>query len=414
LPGGNPGSTGAIEIYGAFLSSGSTPTVTIPGVTITGYPFVSDQQVNVSYSIPAAVSLGARNLSLQTARGVSTTNPAYFVSTVSLSASATQEQGKPNHYFCLKGSSDLTITASLNPSNTPDTVLVWQGGAPASDNVHRKVSCGNPGDVTVGVAVGLGAAQAASMVVHVIDGQTPVSPGSLVPKTWTSGGSANTYNNFGNTVVSIGQQGVVAPTYSVDPYWGGNAWVFRLASVRHVYKLGVLNPPVGLPWYLPQHFDLPTGNPTPFPLAPGATLTQGHSQARSDLDTSQPCPSYPGVTCAPLSLYYVSNAIVAHENAHVDHFYTPQFQFWDQAMRDFQNIDVEASSVNVVYNCSDSTTTSGTGAVNKMASSWNQAIAQRHTAADKAELSTLVLAEIYCYSIENPIETNVRNQVPNP
>jgi hypothetical protein len=338
---------------------------------------------------------------------VSTQLTVSVVELSSLSSSAPQEQNKPTHFFCLVGASDVVITATLNPSNAPPFGVGWTGGMSGVDDLHRNVSCSAAGDVVVTAQVGSGPALTAT--VHVIDAQPPPPPTSAT-KTWTNGGFVDPGDSFGLTIVAIGVSGVIAPTYDISAYFGTDRWYFRVNSISHTYKLGV---------HSRGRTDLPAGDLMPFPIPPNQnyTLVQAHTQARSDLDTSastcgtSPVPPSP-IPCAPLDVYYVNNAIIAHENAHVTHFYSPSFPFWNSQMELFKNQDVELTSVFVVFDCTDTTTTTGSAAISReRTTTWDAAIQSRHTQADQDEFPS---SEGYAYSIENPAEDAVRIKIPVP
>jgi hypothetical protein len=210
------------------------------------------------------------------------------------------------------------------------------------------------------------------------------------------GGACNVGNNFGLTVVTIGQQGVMRPQYNIDPYFENDKWVFRVRDISHAYKLAINSQ---------GRIDLPAGNPTPFPLASGLDITQSHARARSDLDTT----GLVGQGPSRIS-YWVGNITQTHEETHVSHFYSDAY--WLHYMGLFESQDVENdNSVFVIYDCSDGTTTSGSAAVNKMTPTWDQQVAARHNAADAAEIPG---SEVYCHGISNPMYVPIHDAIPNP
>ena len=86
-------------------------------------------------------------------------------------------------------------------------------------------------------------------------------------------------------------------------------------------------------------------------------------QARTDFDTSTYAPNPGGLPYGPHRYYYFVRTITQlHEDTHVSHFYSQSFTFWYTAMQKFEAQDVEASSVNVIYDCNDATTTTGNSA----------------------------------------------------
>jgi hypothetical protein len=304
------------------------------------------------------------------------------------------ESGKPKHSLSLKGSGDITITATLNPPGTNPSVLSWTGGVAGADNLHRLVHASSAGDTDVTATA---PDNSDTIRVHVIDATAPPTAAIDAPKTYSNGGTANPGTNFGLTVVTIGDQGVTAPTYHVDSYFDTSAgkWFFRVRDISHSYKMGTNSQ---------GRIDLPNGNPAVFPLPAGFTLQQGHTEARDDFDTTGL------VNIGPRRRsYWVAFITTDHENAHVSHFYSASY--WLNYMGLFESQDVESSSVNVVFDCNDSNTTTGTAAVASKTSSWNTAIANRHNAADQAEGPT---AETYAHGVSNPEYVPIRNAIPNP
>jgi hypothetical protein len=181
----------------------------------------------------------------------------------------------------------------------------------------------------------------------------------------------------------------------VDPYFSNDRWVFRLRDVSHSYKVGVSSQ---------GRIDLPNGNPPVFPLAPGMNLVQSHTEARDDLNTS----GLVGIGPRRRS-YWVEFITRDHEQAHVNHFYSATY--WLSYMGLFESNDVEASTVSVVYDCNDATTTTGTAAVAKMTPTWDTQITQRHNDADNAEQPG---SEQYAHGVSNPEYVPIWNAIPNP
>jgi len=317
------------------------------------------------------------------------------VVTVTLTATGTQEVNKSDHYISLINTGNVTITATLNPPGTNPSIIAWSGGSTGSDNLHRVVSTSSASNTVVTATVG--EAEADSVVIHVVDATTPPAAAINAPKTFSLGGTATVpSSSFGLTVVTIGDQGITRPTFNVDPHFSSDRWVFRLRDVSHSYKLGVQ--PITF------RIDLPNGNPPIFPLAPGMNLVQSHAQARSDLDTTGLTTTGPN-----RDYYWVQFITQNHEQAHVDHFYSTAF--WLNYMGLFESDDVEATSVFVVFDCNDTTTTTGVAAVSKLTPTWNTAVTNQHNAADTAEFMT---SEAYAHGVSNPQYGPIRNAIPNP
>ena len=72
--------------------------------------------------------------------------------------------------------------------------------------------------------------------------------------------------------------------------------------------------------------------------------------------------------------------------------------------------DIEASSVNVVYDCNNPATTTGSGAIGQTTATWNAQIATLHVAADNAELKSN--GELYAHSLSNPEYLPIWSAIP--
>ncbi len=323
---------------------------------------------------------------------------------LTLNVAAPMEVNKPGHHVILKNcSSPVAVTAAFVPpvaSYTTPPTITWTGGTAGPDNLHRNVPCTSSGLTSVTASVG--ANLSATVHVHVIDGGPPPAS-SQATLTWQNIGSFIS-ERFGHAAVSIGDQGVTAPTYDVTAGFSTDRWVFHLNSVTHGYKIGLNSN---------NRYNLPYGNPRPFPISsllPGGTsIVQAHSAARADLDTSALVPATSFVGGPLMNYYWVQSVVQSHEQAHVEHFYQPQFQFWDRHMRDFETNDVEGPSAAVIYNCSDPNTTSGAAATAYRRSGWDAAIAAKHTAADDLERPS---AEHYAYSTTNPNFVPIWSAIP--
>jgi hypothetical protein len=307
--------------------------------------------------------------------------------------SVVQEVGKSNHFLILKGTGDYKIKLTLSPFIDPTTVHpIWSGGSPGANEFERIVSSSVAGDQTITATV---EARSVSQVIHIIAATTPPTAAVDAPKTYSYGGPITVLSGqFGRTAFSIGPE-VAPPAYVVDPYFSQDRWVFRLRNVTHSYKQSVDGH---------GRIDLPSGNPNPFPLAPGLDLFQSHARARDDLDTSGL------VNTGPIrTSYWVEFISRNHENEHVNRFYSSLF--WLRHMDLFESDDVEATSVNVIFDCNDSSTTTGSAAVAKKKSGWDTAIAMRHEDADDAEAPN---SEQAVHAITNPQYVPIRNAIPVP
>lgn len=309
--------------------------------------------------------------------------------TLSFSGAGGTESGKAKHSLSLKGSGDITITATLSPAGTNPSVLTWTGGVAGADNLHRIVHASSPGDTDVTATA---PDNSDTIRVHVIDATAPPAAAVDAPKTHTNAGYIDPgAGNFGLTDFSGN------PTYSVDPYFDASAgrWYFRLHNVDDQYRQGV---------HSLGRIDLPSGNPPTFPLAPGMDLTQSHSRARSDLDTT-------GLAgTGPLRLsYWVQFITQDHENAHAQQFYSDTY--YGHYIGLFESDDVESTSTYVTFDCNNTTTTTGAQAVASKRSGWDTAVANRKTAAWNAYSPTM---EAQAHAVSNPEYVPIHDAIPNP
>lgn len=308
-----------------------------------------------------------------------------------------QEVGKATHLIGLTGCSggSIVIVASVDPPVGSGDVF-WTGGDPGANAFQRRVSCGGAGDTDLQMAI-LGVA-AYTAKVHVVAASTPPAAGvnALLTHAFIGPATLNP-DEFGRVDVTIGQQGIVAPTYNIDPYFQGDRWVFRLRDVYHGFKKAVQSR---------GRIPLPEGNPTPFPLVPGFSLQDSHTLARIDLDTSN---LMPGEGARQIN-YWVEAAVELHENFHVYDFYSDS-AYWPMHMGLFESSDVEGSGVGVTYDCNDATTVTNTAAAAKLTPMWDTAISSRHQAAD---VDNLIGSEVRAHNASNPVFVPIWSAIPNP
>ena len=159
------------------------------------------------------------------------------------------------------------------------------------------------------VTATVGEAEADSVVIHVINATAPPAAAIDASKTGSLGGPATvTPPAVGKTVVTIGEQGVTSPSFSILPFFDAAKWVFRVNSISHSYKLSINSQ---------GKINLTTGNPTPFPQASGLDLVQSHQRARDDFDTTGRVPTGTSPTGPFRMSYWVDFISQNHEQAHV-------------------------------------------------------------------------------------------------
>jgi hypothetical protein len=373
----------------AFWSSSSSSVASIQGPGSIYCDNVGTCTITAQFT---AYYYEAQELCLEYPSQVSPTG-SVTVATVSLAATGTQEVGKSSHYISLINTGNVTITATLSPAGTDPSVITWSGGSAGSDNLHRVVSTSSAGDTNVTASVG---SQSVSVRIHVINATTPPAAAIDASKTYSNGGTVSTNGNFGRLVTLNTPEGVYYPTYGVNAYFASDRWVFRVQSISHSYKLGINS--LG-------KIDLPNGNPASFPLAPGLNLQQSHTRARSDLDTTG---LPPGQGLSRTS-YWVQFITEDHKAYHIIDYYSSTY--WLNYMGLFESQDVEASSVNVIFNCDDNTTTTGSAAITKKTSTWDTAMSNRH---DQTFTAFSPGAETRAHNYSNPEYVPIRNAIPNP
>jgi hypothetical protein len=323
-----------------------------------------------------------------------------------LDVPATAEANKEGHYLALKNCTNpIDMTAQFNPgivwwSSAP--TITWTGGTPISGGLQRRVQCTNPGDTAVTASIG--ANLSATATVHVVDAEPPNATGLGVFWWNNLGPPTLPPNAFGRVVVGIGLDGVTAPTFEVAPGLSGNRWVFRLDSISHGFKMATQS-------LLRE--DLPNGNARPFPISAllpsGTSVVAAHTAARADLDTTAMVPQGSIIFGPRRSFYWVESITQEHEQFHVDDFYNTPNLYWQAEMHDFEASDIEASSVSVVYDCADPTTTTGSAAIAKLRPTWDNAIAAEHAFA--IQLHSLG-AEDRAHRYSNPKYVPIWNAIP--
>jgi hypothetical protein len=318
------------------------------------------------------------------------------VVSITLTATGNQEVGKTDHYISLINSGNVTITATLNPSDADPSVIEWTGGSAGADNLHRVVSTSSASDTVIAAKVVYEFDEADTVKVHVVDATTPPPAAIEAPKTFTNAGTLPTNGDFGRTVFYNESVGVNYPTYNVDAFFSSDRWVFRLRNIMHTYKSAIDS--------LARR-DLPEGNPPVFPPVDGLTLEECHSRARSDLDiTGLPAGAGPF-----RSSYWVQVITQYHENFHVNDYYSSAY--WFNFMGLFESQDVEATTVNVIFDCLDTTTTTRAAAITKKTPTWDTAIGNRH---DQVGMAYLGGSETRAHAFSNPLYPQIRNAIPIP
>jgi hypothetical protein len=306
-------------------------------------------------------------------------------------ANATASAADPNCYVTNthQPADDVKITAAVapgvGPGELPPDFLVWTGGRAGASPLERLVTRGAASSTQLQATCGGPVQPQQQVQLFVAAADTPPAnqPAQLVHNL---GGAANPGDNWGLTVVSIGQQGVVGPDFDVNAYLDGNTWRFRVPQIRHTYKVGING-----------HGKTDITGPGD-PNVTKATLCQ----IIPDLT-----PPPVGTPHGPDRNFYWSSAITqAHENCHVSRFYTDP-AFWPQFMTQFQQ-QVEGDSV--LFDCQDATKQNAADVVAGKRQAWQQAANNFHNQADQAEIGG---SEVACHNVSNPLYTNLINSIRN-
>jgi hypothetical protein len=316
-------------------------------------------------------------------------------------ANATASAGDPRCFVtnAHQPADDVKITAVLDPGVGPGEVppdfMVWAGGNAGANPLERLVTRGGASSTQLQATCGGPAQPQQQAQLFVVDADPP--PATLLALlAHNLGGAANPGDNWGLTVVSIGQQGVVGPDFDVKAYLDGNTWRFRVPQIRHTYKVGING-----------HGKTDITGAAGDPSVTKATLCQIIP------DLTPPLADTPH---GPARTRYWSSAITqVHEDCHVSRFYTDP-AFWPQFMTQFQQ-QVENDSVS--FDCQDPTTQNAADVIAGKRHTWQQAANNFHTQADQAECQPQAGqrgcfgSEVACHNVSNPLYTDLINAIKN-
>ncbi|OHE80599.1 MAG: hypothetical protein A2107_12645 [Verrucomicrobia bacterium GWF2_62_7] len=343
---------------------------------------------------PYSVAIGAPPNGSCGTNGVCYTTAAV---NATVSANGVQEQGKSTHYLYLKQTGQAVITPSMADNRINFDIITWSGGQ-AGANGTRVVSLASPG--TTEVAAYIGSTEVGRVKIHVVDATAPPPAAVDAPKTYSNGGYlAPPAGAFGVVAVMVDLTiGVLPPTYTINAHFDATKWVFRLGGVHHSYKMGInSNGRV--------HLDLTNVNPlAPHPNLP---VPQQYSVARTDFDTAQFVPYGPIIEGPPRSHYWNQSITQAHEDEHVRRFYE---EYWKVFMNQFEQYDVEASSVYVTFDCNGEFTTTAAGVVSFLRNNnWNNDISLKYRDAFLYDLET---SELMVHTFTNPMYRPIWLAIP--
>jgi len=205
----------------------------------------------------------------------------------------------------------VTVTATVTSATgapLPPRTLRWAGGAAGATGTQRLVR--QAGQTTVRATLG---GTTRTVHVHIVTATVPPAANAAATRQHLLAGRANPGGNFGLTVVTIGQQGVRGPTFVVSPHFDVAGWVFRVSRIQHRFKVGV------------------NGQGRRDITGPGSVRPATLAAVVTDLT-----PPGPGAANGPPRTRFWNQRITqAHEQAHVDRFYTGA-AFWPAAMGRFE------------------------------------------------------------------------------
>jgi hypothetical protein len=205
----------------------------------------------------------------------------------------------------------------------------------------------------------------------------PVLPGGAAPAprlTHTLIGRSNPGTNFGLTVVTIGQQGVKRPSYTLRQFFAGTDWRFQVDRIRHGFKIGIASQ---------GRRDVPSA---------AAVRPNRAAQIITDLTPT------PGAAFGPPRLvFWVRSITQRHEEAHRDHFYLPAFGFWPASMGTFAT---NTAAATVPFAPGTAATKAQAAAVAKPG--FDTDVGTQHGVADAAEIGG---SETFAHGVSNPMYT---------
>jgi hypothetical protein len=285
-------------------------------------------------------------------------------------ANATKVSG--DSYVALLNGPPVTITTPLSPEDAGS--VTWTGGQAGASAAERIVPTGAAGKFDISAS---GGGSSKTISVYVVDATTlPVSTPATLNHILS--GVSNPGANFGLTVVTIGQQGVVGPELDITAHLNGGQWGFRVKEIRHRYKVGINSQGR-------TNVSGP-GDAAITPATIGAIVT--------DLT-----PPAAGATHGPPRTTYWNQTITrAHEEAHVTHFYTFA-AFWPNAMQAFQT---EVEAMTVAFDPADPNTLTAAAVIAAQKPTWQTKADTHHQAADAAEIAG---SEAYAHGVSNPMYT---------
>ncbi len=290
--------------------------------------------------------------------------------------------GAPDNYVTTLNA-PVVVSATLNVGGAGlgAGTVVWTGGNPGGKQTDRQVVTTAAGLQAIKVTVGT---TSKNVNIYVVDAAPlpAVSPAATLTHTLIGASAPGT--DFGLTVVTIGTQGVVGPEFDVTAYLDGNNWKFRVTAIRHKYKVGV------------------SAQGRTNIAGPGDPAIKPSTIALIITDLTPPAPGTPHGP--PRTTFWSETITRAHEQAHVDHFYTDP-AFWPKSMKDFQD---EIAAASVAFDPGAPKTSTGAGVIADKRPTWQGRADFFHGQADAAEIPG---SETYAHGVSNPQYTVLLNSI---
>ena len=289
-------------------------------------------------------------------------------------AGAVAEAGAADHFVVARGAGPVVVTATTSAAGQR---VNWTGGNARANNLERGVPAGAARAIAI-TADTPADPGAQSITVHILNG-SPAPANTLAPLSFSrQPGNPPGLAPFGLTDVRTNN-----PVTRIRAFVAGNQWAFQVQRISHRYILGITG-----------------GGNTDIRTAASATRAN-HCQVITDLTP----PAAGAANGPPRTAFWSSTITLAHENAHVAHFYSPPF--WENFMRVAENtIEAPANNVNVDHT---NAATMSEAAVVAGAAAANQAtIDGQHAAADAAEIGG---SEVFAHGQSNPMYATLIAQI---
>ncbi|MEO5889172.1 MAG: fibronectin type III domain-containing protein, partial [Ferruginibacter sp.] len=298
---------------------------------------------------------------------------------------ATPVAGVADQFVVPRNSPGGQVIINANVTNPPpggldSDALKWKGGTAGTNTQQRLVKVGSSGEFAITATL-----NGVTNTIRVFIVNTPAAPpaasSALLQHIFL--GAANPGGDFGLTVVTIGQQGVKGPEFVINPFLNGDHWEFRVADIKHRYKLGVSS---------------------------GAGRKDISGPRDADIKPSTVCnvitdltPPAAGTPSGPPRSIFWSKAITTlHEKAHVDRFYSAPF--WEAQMRLFEAF---VSGITVPFT---SALQSPAAALKDQQVNFKTQADTLHGAADALEIAG---AEVAAHGVSNPLYTQLIADITN-